>query len=410
MMRKRYASLIGALGALLILSGSAEAGWWDRLNNWLDDLNRRHDPREFQRQLNYNATANCIKYFERGEIDRAKLYCIVAANKNEEALFYAAVAEYKYKYGNKGLAYRYLKGAEKYLLEKIEKDDEQTKIEDKKKLAVVYLWLGEINKETYEKQKGDLAENFGKEAYETAIDYFKKALSLTEELREKGDSYIITRAGMMLASLYIDKSRYSYSLVEEAEKNLKKALSALEKAKPSPLFSKKEIQWTEMDIYNLLGIVQMEKIAFKKATEEDERKGIEYLTKAIDMAKRISPDDLASLKHNLGVLYFAMKDYDKYAKYTEEAIEFEKKKEPKMDLRKLAEWYEELADIYVEHLNNKKRAIECYDAAALIYHNLAKAEEMKGGRSDEIKRIEYERKERKLRNKIKKLYEELGAK
>jgi tetratricopeptide (TPR) repeat protein len=354
--------------------------------------------------LNYNATANCKKYFEEGKIDRAKIFCTTAAKTNRDVIYYAAVAEYKY--GTDRWAYSYLKEAEKYLLEKLETDDEQAKIEDKKKLAVVYLWLGEINKRTYDRQQGDMAENFGVEARDAAIDYFKKAIALTEELGDKGDIYIIARSGYMLGDIYRGCAVVSYSLLEEAEKYLDKALSVIEKVKPSLLFSKKDIQWTEMGVYYSKGIVQARKHAFKKATEESDKKGEAYLLKAVEIGKRIAPDDLPILKHNLAVIYYAMKDYDKYAKHTEEAIELEKKKGIKMNKEMLAEWYEELADTYAKYMNNKKRAIDCLDSAVQLYYDLAK---LMGERGNEIKRLEYERKQRGLRGKIKKLYEEQGA-
>jgi len=62
MMRKKSASLIGVLGALFILSSSAEAGWLDKLNEWLDSFNRENDAR----QSRFYSAENCKKYFEKG--------------------------------------------------------------------------------------------------------------------------------------------------------------------------------------------------------------------------------------------------------------------------------------------------------------------------------------------------------
>ena len=177
MMRKKSASLIGVLWALFILSSSAEAGWLDKLNEWLDSFNRENDAR----QLRFYAAENCKKYFEKGELERAKPFCVTAVEENRDLIYYAAVTEYKY--GNENRARGYLEKAEKYLLERLElgRGDEQSRIEDKKRLANVYLWLGEIYKKVYEKQRGDFAAAFGREAMEAAEGYCKKAMALTEE-------------------------------------------------------------------------------------------------------------------------------------------------------------------------------------------------------------------------------------
>jgi tetratricopeptide (TPR) repeat protein len=312
-------------------------------------------------------------------------------------------------YGNKNFARGYLEEAKKYLLERleIEKGNAHAEIEIKKRLANVHLWLGEIYREIYKKLREDYTTTLDRDAREIAEGYYKKAIALTEELGDKGESYVIARAGCMLGSLYLDKARYSYNWVKEAEAVLNKALSAIEKAQPSVLFSKDEIQWTKGEIYNLLGFVQTYKLRFQKADEQDYKKGEEYFLKSMDIIKKVNLDDLPSLKHNLAVLYFVGKEYDKYAKYTEEAIELEKKKGPKSDKKKLAEWYEELGEAYLEQLQDKKRAKECFISAIEFYESLMGLMKAKG---DEFQRIEYERKRDRLLKEISKINKELWGK
>jgi tetratricopeptide (TPR) repeat protein len=405
MIRKRYVSLIGALGALFIFSGGAEAGLLDRLRDWAESANTKHD----SRQLRFYADENCIKLFERGKLDRAREFCTAAARQNRALLYYAAVTEYRYWRYNKhwgvssASAREYLSEAKKYLLERleIEKGNPQAEIEIKKRLANVHLWLGEIYGEIYQ----NLGKNYTleREAREIAEEYYKRAIALTEELGDNGDSYVIARAGCMLGAIYKDKAQYSYKWVMEAEAVLNKALSAIEKTQPSALFSKDSIQWTKGEIYNLLGIVQIKKINYQKADELDFKKGVEYFEKAIDIMKRVNFEGLPILKYNLARLYLAKKEYDKYVKYIEKAIELEKRKGPKSDKNDLAEWYEELGEVYLEQLKDKKRAKECFISAIELYESLMGEMKAKG---DELQRIEYERKRDALFEKIKKINNE----
>jgi tetratricopeptide (TPR) repeat protein len=398
MMRKRYASLIGALGALFVFTSSAEAGLLDKLNEWAESINPKFD----SRQLRFHADENCKKYFEKGDLERARLFCLTAQNK--DLLYYKAVTEYKY--GNRNMARNFLEEAKKYLLERLElaKGNPEAELEIKKKLANVHLWLGEIYKEIYENLRKDYTTTLDQEARKIAEEYFKRAIALTEELGDKGDSYVIARAGCMLGSIYIDKARYSYKWVIETEAILNKALSAIEKAQPSKYFSKTEIQWTKGEIYNILGIAQTYKIAYEKADEQDFTKGVEYFEKAIELKKKVSFDSLPVLKHNLARLYLEKKEYDKFVKYMEEAIELEKRKGPKSNKEDLAEWYEKLGDVYLEKLNDKKRAKEYFVFAIETYESLINL--MKEKR-DELQRIEYERKRDKLYEKVRKINDEL---
>jgi hypothetical protein len=405
MKKKWHASLIGALGALFIFSGSGEAGLLDKLSEWAESINPKFD----SRQLRFYADENCKKYFEKGDLERAKLFCITAAKQNRSLLYYAAVTEYKDWWYNKhrgkssAWAREYLKEAEKYLLErlKIEGSDPQAEIEIKKRLANVYLWLGETYYDIYERLQDNYTSSAYLDARNIAVEYFKKALSLTEELGDKGDSYVIAWAGRRLGAIYLDDARFGYSLVEKAEAILNKALSAIEKAQPSVIVSKDEIQWAKEDIYNLLGIVQSWKLSYNKANEQDYKKGEEYFLKVIDMSKKSSPDDLPVLNYNLAVLHLAAKNYDKYVEYAKKAIELEGKKGPKSNKKKLAEWHGELAEVYLKHLNDKQRAKQHYIFAVELYESLMQAER------EEFKRIDYERKRNMLLEEINKINKEL---
>jgi hypothetical protein len=141
---RKYASLLGTLGALFVFSSPGEAGLLDKFNDWIDSINQQKNS---SRQSRFYNVENCIKYYEKGDLKQASFYCGSAAQINKETIYYAAAVEYKY--GNKEFAFNSLKEAEKYLLEKLQKEqgDEQEKIRDKKRLAKVYLWLGELYNE-----------------------------------------------------------------------------------------------------------------------------------------------------------------------------------------------------------------------------------------------------------------------
>jgi tetratricopeptide (TPR) repeat protein len=386
MMRlRKYVSLIGALGVLFVLSSPVEAGWLDKLNDWIDNINK---PKNFSRQYRFYSVENCIKYYEKGDFKQALSYCGSAAEINKETIYYAA--ELEYKYGNKELAFNYLKGAEKYLLERLEagKGDEQEKIRDKKRLANVCFWLGEIYNKLYQ-QEGEKIFNFDVDKYQelkkTMIEYYKKALSLGEESDEK---IVVAKAGAELGSFYLRWVVYNYSLLNNATEVLEKALKAIEEVKETQDFTKKDIQETKGWIYNLVGVIYYRKKDYKNAEE--------YYLKALALAEKLNSVQTQVYKHDLAILYKDMKDYDKYEKYLKEAIE-DGWRRGKGDLEKMAEWSEELGEFYLEHKNDKKRAKEYFISAIELYEDLMRRTKNK------FKWREYDRQRNELFKKIKKL-------
>ena len=414
---RRYLVLAGALSILLTNPAPGGAGWLDNLtekfNDWMEDL-------EIKRVRDHKRTDQrlCKKYFESGDLKQASHYCFLAKSYNEEFIYHAAVANYihgverendpRTKKINLDYAVPLLKTAEKYLLEKLEAGggDEQSKIENKKRLANVYLLLGCAHMKYYREQEDDYAADFGKEAFKKAKEYFDKAIALTEELGDNGDSYVIVKAGIELSSVYLERAPYAYKWVLEAEAVLGKALEASERMKPSALFPEKEIQIMRERVYNLRGMLASKKLEYKKDVEQEFEKGKEFYLKAIEIAKKTRQiQDLPTLMHNLAILYYVKGEYDEYEKLTKEAIE-QAKKIAKMggsggitNKEKMAEWYEELADFYLNKKDNKELAKECLKAALEAYSDLRLEFKYK----DALKLAEYDRKIGAVSAKIKRI-------
>jgi tetratricopeptide (TPR) repeat protein len=393
---RRYLGLVGALGILFSFTSQAQAGLFD----WIENFNREKErEKDVARQLRFYSVENCKKYFEKGDLERAWTYCPSAARINRDLIYYAAVVEYLYN-TNPEVAIITLKEAEKYFLERLEanKENGQARIEDEKKLAYVYLWLGDEFR-WLEEKKGDKAiemkEKWGEFPLFLAKDYYKKALALTEKLGDKGDSYVIARAGGMLGAIYSDWAMFNPGLIKKTEEALEKALKAIDEVKPSLLVSKGNIQQTKIIIYDAISRLYLSKLKFKEIDEKEFEKAKEYLLKAIDIAKVHNREDLSTLKHNLAVCHWAIKEYDMYEKYAKEAMELEKKKGVKADKIKLAKWYIELADFYLEKKNDKKSAKESLISAVELYETLR--DEFK---NDKIKWFKYDTEAKRLLKKI----------
>jgi tetratricopeptide (TPR) repeat protein len=398
---RKYLGLVGALGIIFSFTSQAQAGLFD----WIENFNREKErEKDVARQLRFYSVENCKKYFEKGDLEQARYFCPTAATQNRDLIYYAAVVEYLYN-TEPEIAIITLKKAEKYFLERLEanKENEQARIEDEKKLAYVYLWLGDEFR-WLEKKKGDRAiemkEKWGEFPSILAKDYYKKALALAEKLGDKGDSYVIARAGGMLGELYSDWVMFNPGLIKKTEEVLEKALKAIDEVKPSLLVSKGDILRTKITIYDAISHLYLSKLKFKEIDEKEFEKAKEYLLKAIDIAKVHDQENLPTLKHNLAVCHWAIKEYDMYEKYTKEAIELEKKKGRKADKLLLADWYIELADFYLEKKNDKKSAKESLIQAVELYETLR--DEFK---NDKIKWIKYDREAKRVLKRI----NEIGA-
>ena len=364
-------AILGALSALLVLTGTASAGLLDKLNEWKDSVNQKKDT---DRQFRFYAVENCIKYYEKGDFWRARSYCGQAAKIKKELIYYAAVIYYKHK--DVISALDFLQQAEQYLLEKLKQTEGEEKQKIKEQLTNVYLMFGETYEELFYKQdeKPDLVKK--------SVEYYRKALSLAEEIDNK---IVIALAGRGLGNIYFEWSFFYYTWLSKAEEVAEKALKAIEEAKETHEFKKGDIQYAKVRIYNLLGLINHRKGDYKKAEE--------YYSKALSLAKKEYPELSTIYEYNLANLYESMKDYDKSIEYFRRAIENEKKKGKKAEIEDLAEWHERLARIYLDHKNDKEQAKEQFISALEYYEDLIK-------QVDEYKRM-------KLENKIKKLWEEI---
>lgn len=399
MMRlRRFASLVGALGALFVFSSSAEASLLNKFSDWLDSMNKKKD---FSRQHRFYSVENCIKYYERGNFKEAYFYCRSAAEINRNTLYYAAALEYRL--GSKDLAFNLLKATERFLLEKLEagKGDERERIRDKRRLANVYLWLGETYNElqAQEVQKTLRVDHDKLQEYrKKTVEYLKKAMDLGEEVDKK---IVVAKAGMNLGSYYLEFVWFNYNLINNAAEVLEKALKAIEEVKPgeikeeakeTPEFSKKEFQEIKGRIYNLWGVVHYWKKDYKTAEE--------YYLKALEIGEKINSVQTQAYKYNLAVIYKEMGDYDRYEEYLKGAIE-DGWKRKKGDIEKMARWSRELGEFYLKHKNDKKRAKEWFISAIELYDQLIRST------SNEFKREDYRSKRRALYEEIRKIDSEL---
>jgi tetratricopeptide (TPR) repeat protein len=217
------------------------------------------------------------------------------------------------------------------------------------------------------------------------IEYYKKALSLGEEVDEK---FVVAKAGTELGSDYLGRVIYNYSLINNATEVLEKASKAIEEAKETPEFPKQDIQETKGRIYNLVGMLYYRKKDYKNSEE--------YYLKAIALGEKLNSVQTQVYKYNLAVLYKDMKDYDKFEKYLKEAIE-DGWRRKKGDLEKMAEWSKELAEFYLEHKNDKKRAKEYFITAIELYEDLMRTTK------DSLKRGKYDSKRHELFEEINKI-------
>jgi tetratricopeptide (TPR) repeat protein len=396
---RKYLVLAGTLSILFSSNPAVvKAGWLDDLaekfNDWMEN---------FKRNTRYTYPQLCKKHFESGDLNLAYTYCTIAQSYDKDFIYQAAVVQYIHEVEKETDAERksrnikntidLLQEAEKYLLKKLEdeKGDEQSKNETKKKLANVYLLLSCVYAEYYREKEDDPKANWGRDALKTAREYFDKAIALTDE----AESYMIVNAGIKLSSIYLENAAYAYKWVLEAEAVLGKALEASEKMKPSALFPKKEIENAKMEVYNLRGGLALRRIEYKKDVEQEFERGKEFYLKAMEIAKKIDrPQDLPTLMHNLAVLYKVKGEYDEYEKLAKEAIE-QAKKIAKMggmggitNKERMAKWYEELADFYLNKKDNKELAKECLKAALEAYSDLRIEFKYK----DALKFVEYDRK------------------
>jgi tetratricopeptide (TPR) repeat protein len=409
---RRYLVLAGILSILNLTNPvCGQAGWLDDLadkfNDWMEDFKHKRD-------IRYTYPQFCKKYFESGDLNQAYNYCLLAKDYDKDFIYQAAVVQYLYrveketdaktKSRNIKNAIISLQEAEKYLLEKLESGggDEQSKIETKKKLANVYLWLSCAYADYYREIEDDDTANWGREALKTAREYFDKAIALTDE----AEGYIIVIAGIKLSWIYLENASSAYKWLLEAEAVLGKTLEASEKMKRATLFPKKEIESAKMQVYNLRGGLASKRIEYKKDVEQEFEKGKEFYLKAIEIAKKIDQiQDLPTLIHNLAILHKVKGEYDEYEKLAKEAIEQARKIAKLggpggiMNKERMARWYEKLADFYLKQRDDKERAKECLKAALKAYSDLRLEFKYK----DALKFAEYDRKTGKVSAEIRRI-------
>ena len=346
MKKLKYVSLIS--GLLLLSIQPVMAGWLDSLQRWGKPVSTQ--------EIELEPEKYCIEFYQQGKFTRALFACSIATKKDKSFYYYKAMTEYWGGLSNLELTIADLKEAKQFL-------ETKQDVENKQKLSKVYFALATL----YDIHAQELRMVSGKDYRAIAKEYYEKALSLAEETNEKNiQAFALARLG----AYYVDKSD-----LEKAEMYLQRAVKAWEETKETVEISKDRIEREKIELYSKLG-----ELAYKRKNYAEAE---ENFKKVLDIVRKCCTEELAGYWNWYGVWLYRMGKYDEAEEYIKKAIktvERELKKlqergyrEPKYKitdrLKKLAIWYENLAEIYIKK-NNIAQAKESLLEANRKYKQL----------------------------------------